>query len=454
VWHDDLDAALYQLENAHLDGLNPDDYLLDEALIFANSQSPQEIAEAELLLSASLLPYVHDMSNGRYANRPRFEADVLLNEAMGDGDLRSFMAELIPAKIEYQRLRTALADMRANRADEVFIPAFSDGSYLRLGSEGPRVAELREILTLTGDYVAAEEPAEDFDPALFDDTLNAAVIAFQTRQNLSADGIVGRGTLAALNDRADSQIALVKVNMERLRWETPLGDDTVYVRVNIPQYRLHVRDQGEVTMDMRAIVGRNDRQTPIMSDRIVNLKFSPDWTVPGTIYREDILPALRSNPGYAASSGYSVIQGGRRVSASDIDWSNPPRVTIYKNPSSNGPLGGVRFSMTNSIGIFLHDTNRKSLFSRGRRNLSSGCVRVGDPAGLAHYLVQSNGLSLSDVERAMNRGRISWQDIDDGNGVPVYLSYMTLFVDEEGEIQTTGDPYRKDRSLLQHFDDS
>ena len=453
-WNEALDAALFQIENAHLDGLSPEDYATDLAYAYVQATTAGDMAMADILISAAILPYVDHMANGRHASKPQFDPVHLLNVDFAQRDLRGFMGDLSPEKIEYQRLRDALARLRAEAQDFTPIPEFSDGSYLRLGDKDARVSELRHILTLTGDYVP--DPAVhynfEFDAAYFDEALKDAVLAFQTRKSLSADGIVGRGTRGALNEREASDIALIKVNMERLRWETPLNGESLYVRVNIPQYNLKVWDQGEIALDMKAIVGRRDRQTPIMSDRIVNLKYSPDWTVPSTIYREDILPQLVANPGYAAASGYSIITGNGRVSADTVDWSNPTQVTVYKKPSSNGPLGGVRFSLTNSIGIFLHDTNQRSLFGRDHRNLSSGCVRVGDPAGLAHYLTEHDGWSRDDVEAAMNRGRISWQDVNEGVGVPVFLSYMTLFVDEEGDLIRTGDPYRKDRALLQFFD--
>ena len=287
---------------------------------------------------------------------------------------------------------------------------------------------------------------------VFDEALHEAVVAFQQRKGLSADGIVGGGTRQALNQRENDLIPLIKVNMERLRWEDRMEAETnLYVRVNIPEYRLRVRDGGQVAMDMRAIVGRTDRRTPLMSDKIVDLKFSPDWTVPATVYREDILPSLRADPTYAARNGYSVISSGRRVDAATLDWSGSPRVTIYKNASSNGPLGGVRFSMTNNVGIFLHDTNQKGIFA-GQTVLSPQGVFVLDPAGLAHYLIQGEeDWTLDRVKSAMNRGRISWKTLPNG-GVPVYLSYMTAFVDEEGVLQTTRDPYNADRKLLRFFD--
>ena len=451
MWKFGLDAALYQVAQAERDGLRGDDYTLEAAYRYVAARSVEERTAAELILTSVIAPYAHDMLNGRHARKSRWDLNDVFTDQFGSNSLMDFMDGLVPSKIEYLRLRDHLAALRAERSDENLIPLLSDGRFLRLGSQGSRVAELRHILTLTGDYTGPQLDAES--DVIFDQPLHEAVVAFQQRSRLGADGIVGRGTRRALNARSASPIALIKVNMERLRWEDRMDDENdVYVRVNLPEYRLHVRDKGVVAMDMRAIIGRTDRRTPIMSDVITNLKFSPDWTVPPTVYSKDILPALQADPSYAARNGYSIIRNGRSVDAASIDWSAAPRVTIRKAASANGPLGGVRFSMSNSIGIFLHDTNKRGYFRRSSRALSSGCVRVGDPAGLAHYLLQGeDDWSLQRVKSAMNRGRISYKNLPNG-GVPVYLSYMTAFVDEEGVLRTTRDPYGEDRKLLSHFD--
>jgi len=59
---------------------------------------------------------------------------------------------------------------------------------------------------------------------------------------------------------------------------------------------------------------------------------------------------------------------------------------------------------------------------------------------------------MDQVESAMNRGRISWKSVNGEEGVAVYLSYMTIYVDEEGELVRTPDPYRKDGELADFFD--
>ena len=41
---------------------------------------------------------------------------------------------------------------------------------------------------------------------------------FQTRHGLEADGVIGAGTLAALNVSPASRLDQVRINLERLRW--------------------------------------------------------------------------------------------------------------------------------------------------------------------------------------------------------------------------------------------
>lgn len=452
-WNPALDDALGQVAQAAQDGLNPTDYGIDDLDTYRRAYTAWDLAASELMLSAHFLPYVNDMINGRYAAKPRFNAINVLNAGIKEQGVRAFFDGLIPEKLEYQRLRTALADLRANRIITPDIPQLSAGRNLRRGSRGARVADLRYILTLTGDYVPDPAIHYDFrfDATLFDERLRAAVISYQKRHGLSADGIVGPGTRRVMNHRTPGDITLIKINMERLRWEAPLNNEPSYVRVNIPFYRLHVRQNSELVLDMKATVGRIDRQTPIMSDRIVNLKFSPDWTVPSTIYSEDILPRLQADPAYAQAAGYTIFTSQGAVAAETIDWSDPPAVTVYKHASSSGPLGGVRFSLTNNVGIFLHDTNEPSQFRKSRLALSSGCVRVGEPVALAHFLTQQDGLTPEQIKQAMSRGRISWQPVNADAGIPVFLSYMTIFVDDEGQLIRTDDPYRKDQELIRFF---
>ena len=196
-WRPGLDAALFQVAQAHLDGLNGDDYLIDEAYGYIAASDRIARAEADLIMAAVIVPYAHDMLNGRYVRKARVNVADVFNQRMADNSLNDFMAALIPSKVEYLRLRDYLAELRATQEETISVPLFSDGRHLRQGDEDARVGELRQILALTGDYQTDAQSSAAIDqPNLFDESLHQAVMAFQARKGLSADGIVGRGRAA------------------------------------------------------------------------------------------------------------------------------------------------------------------------------------------------------------------------------------------------------------------
>ena len=250
------------------------------------------------------------------------------------------------------------------------------------------------------------------------------------------------------------QRSLVAINMERLRWvrETPYTIPTI--RVNIANMTLETFNaRGRLQDTMRGVVGRTQRQTPLMNDVIRDLKFSPDWTVPRTIIEKDILPKLRRNPRYLDPNKYEVkVKGIDPWRIRDWGSVRPEDVFVRRAVSDVGPLGGVGFSMYNRNAIFLHDTPSKGLFKRDFRAYSSGCVRVERADDLAYWIssLQSNPLSREEVEARMNAGNTTFQKLN----VPVManLQYMTVFVNGAGRVVYTADPYRWDGPLAAKMD--
>ena len=70
--------------------------------------------------------------------------------------------------------------------------ALEGGKALAIGSEGESVRQLQEALGALGHDPGGVDGA--FGPAT-----RRAVVAFQRKQDLDADGIVGRATVAAMN---------------------------------------------------------------------------------------------------------------------------------------------------------------------------------------------------------------------------------------------------------------
>src|SRR3546814_13533662 len=91
------------------------------------------------------------------------------------------------------------------------------------------------------------------------------------------------------------------------------------------------------------------------------------------------------------------------------DWSS--------DVCSSDLMGRMKFMFPNDLGIYLHDTPDKSLFSEKERQFSSGCVRLEDAPRLAKWLFGKKTKLESDVAE---------QQVPLPESVPVYLSYLTV----------------------------
>lgn len=248
----------------------------------------------------------------------------------------------------------------------------------------------------------------------------------------------------------DSAKRLIALNMHRFRSaQEQVGGRRV--RVNLPGYNLDVFDGARHVMAMPVIVGQPDRATPVLQDRIVNLKFSPDWSVPPVAAGEDLLPLLKHDAkALVEKMGLQAFRKGRAVDPLSIDWnrysaSNLP-YTFRQRPGPKNAMGGVRFSLTNPQDIYLHDTPERDLFGEKVRMISSGCVRVADAEKLASWLLaQDQGWSRSQVKRAMASGKTHIQPLK--QPVAVDLVYYTALIDPSGELKLYPDIYGKDAEL-------
>ncbi|NYZ15385.1 L,D-transpeptidase family protein, partial [Azospirillum sp. RWY-5-1] len=181
---------------------------------------------------------------------------------------------------------SAWADRLDARAAEleamapVAITRVGPGGTLKKGASGERTSRLIQRLIELG-YLTPEQRS-----ASFDDLVDTAVRSFQTASNMTPDGLVGTGTQQAL-DRSPAEAAGIMrhtaTSMRALRDEQ-LPDA---VLVNLPSQTVTlVRDSARV-FDMRAVVGRPSRETPLLRDRITHVIVNPTWTVPPTVLKED-----------------------------------------------------------------------------------------------------------------------------------------------------------------------
>ncbi len=224
-----------------------------------------------------------------------------------------------------------------------------------------------------------------------------------------------------------------------------------HIVVDLGLQQLTVYEDRREVMTMPVVVGKPDRRTPLMSDKIVNLKFSPDWSVPPVIAREDILPILRDDPALIELMGVRVLDSdGVVVDAQSVDWAEiDPYAIPYKFhmlPGIDNLLGGVRFSLTNDQAIFLHDSPERDRFGDGVRTFSSGCVRVGDSATLAAWIMgRQKNWKRTDVIAAMVSGKTRIEVLPDE--IPVDLVYSTVGLTADDGLVFMPDIYGEDAKL-------
>lgn len=244
------------------------------------------------------------------------------------------------------------------------------------------------------------------------------------------------------------QLQQIRMNLVRWRWmPRDLGDR--YVFINVPAYEMQVVERHEPVLSMRVIVGQPDWPTPVFSDEMTYVVFSPSWNIPENILREETLPRAARDPEFLVRNNIEVVgtSGEDAVDPSSIDWSNPDETAglrLRQAPGPDSALGLVKFIFPNHFNVYLHDTPNDRLFNTPVRALSHGCIRVENPVGLAKYVLEDRTEWSDDrIVAAMNRP--SEQAVTLKHRLPVHIAYFTAWVQPDGTVAFLDDVYGLDR---------
>lgn len=420
---------------------------------------PRPLVDLDLLLTDAFFLYALHCAEGRvpvadtaregFSKRSPLDPVPLLQEGLRKG-IGKILRELLPGEAVYARTRGALALYREILGKGGW-PLVPTGAPLREGDRDSRVKVLRERLTVTGDYVG--EKTED--PDLFDGYLGRAVRRFQARHGLGVDGVVGNATSMALNAPVEERIEQILLNMERWRW-LPRSLGSSHILVNMADFDLRVVEEGRPVLRMRVIVGKDYRQTPVLSDRIRYLVLNPYWHVPHMIAVEDMLPQIRKDPEYLRRERVQVFRGwgneAQEVDPAAIDWSRlgetrfPYR--LRQEPGPQNALGQIKFMFPNRFGVYLHDTPKRSLFNRAERLFSSGCIRIEKPLELAAYLLREDPRwTMETLQAALAEKRD--EKVMLPRPEPIHLLYCTAWAEPDGTVHFRRDIYGRDRALAE-----
>ena len=331
-----------------------------------------------------------------------------------------------PVYRQYELLRTSLREYRQMESRGKWEPLVIPKLF-KPGDTSVFIVEIKSRLFLLGDFDG------DTSYRVYNSPMSDALIKFQERHGLKANGKIDAETMAALNVPIKSRILQIIVNMERSRW-LPVQVTGDYVAVNIPEFKLHVYHDNDLLWSCNAVVGQTVHPTSLFYGEIKYVVFRPYWNIPPGILRNEILPAMRKSSTYLARH-HMEITGYRNGLP-----------VIRQRPGPFNALGLVKFLFPNSYNIYLHDTPSKSLFEQSSRAFSHGCIRIAEPAKLAEFLLKDmEGWDAEKISNAMHTGHERFVALN--NTVPVFISYFTAFVDRRNRINFRKDIYGLDERL-------
>jgi murein L,D-transpeptidase YcbB/YkuD len=480
VWLNRNDAetliteTLDLLSNAAGEGLNPQHYdagKLKEMLPAALQLPPvaaRKRAMFDTAVSLSLLRYLHDLHYGRVSpqginfnlklrEKKLIDLPALILAARDRGRIAPLPAEVEPKLDQYRKLKAALAHYR-ELAARVAPLKLEVARSVHIGDKHPQLEELRRFLMQSGEIQAGADKVPAPAGPVYDEELSEGVKHFQARHGLTADGVLGKGTAAALSVPLSERVTQIELALERLRWLPDIGYGP-YILVNIPAFQMWVYDDisksEPSTLSMRVVVGQAMKtQTPVLMAEMRFIDFMPYWNVPYSITKNEIIPKLIANPAYLHSENLEIVSAFSDhakplpLNVDSLLMLKQGLLKIRQRPGKKNPLGKVKFMFPNKDDVYLHDTPSKSLFNRSTRDFSHGCVRIEKPLELAEFALRNQPeWTRENIQLAMQAPKM--QRVMLKKSIPILFFYTTAFAEQNGAVAFYRDIYGHDTVLLE-----
>jgi len=361
----------------------------------------------------------------------QFDAQV----SSGGDKVKSNRPVLSPETVSY--LERAIVNY-SNIVNSGGWPTVPAAKKLQLGVIDPDVEILRRRLMISGDLSerAGMSPA-------FDSYVDQALKRFQIRHGLPADGVTGRYTYNSLNVSAPVRLGQLQTNLGRLRELTSQSLGRRFVMVNIPAAEIEAVENGRVVLRHTAVVGKIDRQTPVLSSKINEIILNPYWNAPVSIVRRDIIPLMRKDPNYLTDNNIRMIApDGSEVDPLTVDWSTEEaaKYRFRQDPGKINAMASVKINFPNPHAVYMHDTPQQNLFRDQERFHSSGCVRVQNVRDLVAWILRDTpGWDRRQIETTIQTQEDVHINVADP--VPVYFVYISAWSTGDGVVHFRDDIY-------------
>lgn len=456
--------ALNVLTNAESEGLNKDHYDVAQLqeqyqkTLSLPSEAYKELANFDTALSLSLLRYLHDLHYGRIdpqginfelklREKKLIDLPSLIYAQVNQQTVSELPHQVEPKLRQYQQLKAALAQYR-ELASKTQAFQLSFQKPIRVGEPFTQAEQMQALLIALGDLPKEENSKFTH----YTDKLANGIKKFQHRHGVSADGTIGKTTVAELNQPLAQRLTQIELAMERLRWLPELSSEPSII-VNIPAFQLwafdNINDPNANVTTMRVVVGKAMKnQTPVLMANMSFIDFSPYWNVPYNIVKNEIIPKLSQNGNYLNKENMELVSsnGINTFSEATISQLKQGTVRIRQRPGKKNALGKVKFLFPNKNDVYMHDTPANALFSRSRRDFSHGCVRVSNPENLAEFVLKNQkGWDKDSIHQAMQSTKM--QRVILKKAIPVLFFYTTAYFDQDNTLIFYPDIYEQDNVL-------
>lgn len=468
LWNDrDYAGTLLNvIKNADDEGLSKEDYhysqlmALYSQLTATNWQDEYQSNVFEILLTDGIITYAIHLLNGKINpsmlgktwnyDETHLDFDTTLKQLethIQSHTVADAIAGLAPNIAPYHALKRYLAQYR-ELAKRYSFTAIPYSEVIKPGTSHPSLSAIDKRLSELG-YLD-ETTADNAAITTYDKGMENRIRRFQTDHSLKADGVIGAGTMAALNVPYARRVEQIRINLERARWLSANLKEN-YLIVNLAGYELLLFKDNTLNWRTDIIIGKVDTKTPLFKSKLKYLVVHPTWTVPRSIFPE-IIGHLKKDPDYLKKKRFNVVEGsGTPVNVDNIDWQTVNAKSFpywfVQQPGDDNSLGQIKFIFPNQYAIYLHDTPSKNLFERTDRAFSHGCIRVKDPLVLADKLLNANAnWTPTSLSEKLAEGKTENIFLDEP--LDILIMYWTVST-REGKLRFYNDIYQRDPVLIE-----
>ncbi len=237
----------------------------------------------------------------------------------------------------------------------------------------------------------------------------------------------------------------LNVSLNTSRWISHFQNNQKIV-VNLPEAELRYFRNDSLILKMPVVAGKPSTPTPILGTWCNRVILYPFWNVPWRIGARDLLPKCKKDPLSPDLAEFQVVdRKGNIFELNEINFQLYNRrnfpYTFRQTTGCSNALGVLKFELTDSLSVYMHDTNFKNAFLSARRYFSHGCIRLQNPLELGNFIT-GNQIDSSFVTACIHGQEPI--PVKTSALVPVFIVY-SLAIPSADSVIYLPDVYRRFR---------